>query len=82
MSERKSKSFWYADFEAVQVYEVTGYECPDNPRVWWCPDIGASVTEHFQLFASRNEAIGRVRQITENRIKRDTARLAELDPAC
>ena len=54
--EHRDQRKWWSVHNG-QVREVTGYSCkPNNPTVWWCPQIGVSATEGYHLFETRDEA--------------------------
>jgi hypothetical protein len=51
---------WWAVHEG-SVLHVTGYTCaPNNPGMWWCPQIGNSCSEGHHLFATEAEAIDKM----------------------
>jgi hypothetical protein len=55
----REKRQWWAVADG-DVREVTGYSCaPNNPDVWWCPEVGFSGAEGHHLFETRDEAFGK-----------------------
>lgn len=55
--EREQKKWWAVTADD-SVRLVTGYSCgPLNPDYWWCPEVGASVSEKHHLFATEAEAL-------------------------
>lgn len=55
MSERTTKTFWYADLENLQVVKSIGLST-QTPDVWWFAELGYSLTVGKQVFNSENEA--------------------------
>lgn len=46
---RECKVFWVA--HEFDVYHVQGFACgPGMPGMWWCPEIGNSVSDKFHAF--------------------------------
>lgn len=78
--ERKSRKWWAVDGGGDRVVEVTGYECPPNDGIWWVPELGYSMSVGAHLFATRDEAVARLRAELRECIARATAALARLDP--
>jgi hypothetical protein len=57
MDETREKREWWALFDG-KVMRVTGYSCaPNNPGAWWCPEMGYTLNEGFQLFTREDEAL-------------------------
>jgi hypothetical protein len=55
-SVRETRKWWAVTEIGVQ--EVTGWSCaPSNPKVWWCPAAGYSMTEGAHIFPTKPEAI-------------------------
>jgi hypothetical protein len=50
---------WWAVHEGA-VVRTKGYSCaPANPKSWWCPGIGFTMTEGFHLFKNKTRAVQR-----------------------
>jgi hypothetical protein len=53
---RESKEWWSVTEYGVQ--KVTGFSCGrNNPKLWWCPAVGYTLTENYSLFETEKEAI-------------------------
>lgn len=54
--DREKKVWWSAT--EYRAKKVTGLSCaPSNPDVWWCPEVGYSLTEKHSLFETEEEAV-------------------------
>ncbi len=57
--EREKREWWAVVDDSVR--RVTGYSCaPNNPDMWWCPDVRYSMTEGHHLFATEAAALDRL----------------------
>ncbi len=55
--EQRPKRKWWANVDG-KVRPVTGLSCaPSNPAIWWCPEVGYSLTEKHHLFETEREAL-------------------------
>ena len=57
-SERESREFFYVTDQGG-VTKVVGYACETaigNQGYWWCPEVGVSAAEGYNLFRDRVEA--------------------------
>ncbi len=52
---RASRQFW-AVIDGHQIKQVTGYECGENSKMWWCPEAGYTMTEGHHLFDDKESA--------------------------
>ena len=67
-SKRESRKWWAVTDTGVR--QVTGWSCaPDNPKTWWCPEAGYSLTEKFNLFETEKQALNKA--IKEARAEAD-----------
>lgn len=58
---------------------VTGYSCaPNNPDMWWCPEVGYSMSEKHHLFATEAEALDKAIAEAEGQAVALEQRLGEL----
>ena len=78
--ERHSQT-WWAVMDDHSVDVVTGYAC-SNPRMWWCPSIGYTLTEGYHLFKDKESAKARAIQEIEERIAILEKKLRELKYLC
>lgn len=75
--QRESRKWWARVENAVK--EVTGYSCkPHSPDMWWCPEVGYSLTEKYHLFPTEREALDKEIEATEKALAHETVRLANL----
>lgn len=76
--ERASKKFWvwHGDLEMPRL--VTGYECPPNERVWWCPEVGYSLWEGTHLFETEQDALKAALEGAEARAAKLSTFIAEV----
>jgi hypothetical protein len=75
--EREKREWWV--ISAGVVRPLVGYSCaPVNPRVWWFPELGESLTEGFHIFKTRREATVKAIEIEGDLISKSSHRLAEL----
>lgn len=51
---RESRQFWSVTEYGVEC--VTGYACA-NPELWWCPEVGYTLTKEVSLFNTQKEAL-------------------------
>lgn len=66
-AERESKQWWC--FTEYGVKFVTGYSCkPANPDMWWCPEVGYSMTENGSLFGTEEAALEKAIRDTLSKI--------------
>lgn len=57
-TERENRMFWVYDSESNTVIETRGYSCaPNNPHMWWFPQVGFSGHEGHWCFQTKSEAI-------------------------
>lgn len=47
---------WWAVTEQFTVLEVTGYSC-SVPTLWEVPELNSSMTENFNLFKTKAQAL-------------------------
>lgn len=75
--ERQSKLWWATVDGGVK--QVTGIACtPERLRLWWCPDVGYTLTEGCHLFATETEALDRVIAELDQKMKEDGVRFRKL----
>ncbi len=61
--EPREKRQWWAVHDN-SVIRVTGFSCaPLNPDMWWCPEVGFSMSEKHHLFTTEAAALDKL--ITE-----------------
>jgi hypothetical protein len=76
--EREQRRWWYADVDYVRVREVLGLSCkPDHPDVWWCPEVGSSLSEGHHLFLTEVEARTKVKNAVAEQLDRLRERLRQ-----
>jgi hypothetical protein len=73
---RKSKQFWAVDND--QVRKVTGWACPPNKYIWWCPELGWSGTEGIHLFKKEKDALSVAIEDAEKALNRIKITLTDL----
>lgn len=77
-NENREKRRWWAVSDG-EVVRVIGYSCaPSNPTIWWCPNVGASLSEGHHLFAERDDAYRKAIEETEAAILATQQRLYRL----
>lgn len=75
--KREVRQWWAVHHETV--LQVAGYSCaPTNPDIWWCPQVGYSLTERHHLFPTELEALAKLHGELSARHKRIGKRLAEV----
>lgn len=53
----REKKEWWAVMDGTVVH-VTGYSCaPNNPDMWWCPEVGYTLSEKHHLFDRKEDAV-------------------------
>lgn len=55
--DRMSRVWWI--IEQGEVRTVTGFEAKHHYQkgMWWCPEIGFTLTEHYDLFETEEAAL-------------------------
>lgn len=73
--ETRETRQWWAVHDG-SVLRVTGYTCaPNNPGMWWCPQIGNSCSEGHHLFATEAAAIDKMISELERLLEETQERL-------
>lgn len=76
---RETKQWWAVTGDCDNVRLVTGYDCgPNNPGYWWCPEVGASMSEDHHLFTTEAKALDKLIAELETRLANTTTKLAKL----
>lgn len=67
-TDREKRQWWAVADDDVTL--VDGYSCaPNNPEMWWCPEVGFSGMEGGHLFKTEIEAINRLLDELNKRIE-------------